>query len=266
MAAPRSSRHFRISPKFWAEVKREDWSDDEIILGLYILTCDHRLTEGLFRLPMPYVCSDLRWTSERLSNPFARLIERGFISYDEAAEVVLITKALKWQSPATDKQMLGAWRQIEELPSTPLLTLFIDLAETYAKPFGDYLRMRYESHLNPQALALAPTQTPSPSSAHSNGDGGGNAFSVFKTVEAALADTEDLEDVDRDLAIKVIGPRLKAGEHFTSPVAFALKVAGNARDERLRARPSGEPKTCEVEGERYVMGDNGWELAEEVSV
>lgn len=270
MAAPRSSRHFRISPKFWSEAKREDWTDDEIILGLYVLTCDHRLTEGLFRLPMPYICSDLRWTSERLAAPLSSLIRRGFIHYDEAAEVVLIAKALKWQSPSTDKQMLGAWRQIEELPSTPLFTLFIELAERYARPFGDYLRMRFESHSNPQALApalaLAPTQAPSPSPAHSNGGGDENAFSVYRTVEHALRDTDDLDDTDRALALKVIAPRLKAGEHFTSPVAFALTVAGNARDERLRATPTGEPKTCEVEGDRYVMGPDGWELAEGVPV
>src|SRR5688500_14393588 len=109
MAAPRTSRHFRVSPKFWAEAKRENWSDDEITLGLYVLTCPHRNTEGLFLLPLPYVCSDLRWTSERLSKPFANLIRRGFIHYDATSEVVLIAKALKWQSPATEKQMIGAF-------------------------------------------------------------------------------------------------------------------------------------------------------------
>lgn len=262
VAAPRSSRHFRVSPKFWAEAKRESWRDDEIILGLYILTCDHRLTEGLFRLPMPYVCSDLRWSSERLSSPFASLIERNFVSYDEAAEVVLITKALKWQAPATDKQMLGAWRQIEELPSTPLLTVFIELADTYAKGFANWIRMRLESDSNPQALALAPSLAPSPSSTHSNGDGDGSAFSVFKTVENALEEAGDLDDVDRDLAIKVMWPRLKAGEHFTSPVAYALKVASNARDERLRASPTHERKLLQVADEVFEHIDGEWQRVE----
>lgn len=267
-----AARHFRVSPRFWSEAKREGWTDDEIILGLYILTCDHRNTEGLFRLPQQYISSDLGWASERLTDPFAKLIKRGFIHYDAVAEVVLITKALKWQYPATERQIKGAIRVIEELPSTPLLTLFIDLAERHTDAFGKAVRVAFGSQskdLQHQALALAPSQAqaPSPSSGHSNGDGDEQPFEIFKTVETALEAEDVLDEVDRDLAIKVIWPRLRAREHFTSPVAYALKVAHNSREARAAARLTvdNEPREIELEGERYVMTRHGWTLAEEVS-
>ena len=37
----------RVSPRFWTEAQAGGWSDDMKMLALYLLTCEHRTTEGL---------------------------------------------------------------------------------------------------------------------------------------------------------------------------------------------------------------------------
>lgn len=169
-------RYHRVSPKFWSEAKRESWTEDARLLAIYLLTCGHRTTEGLFLLPKPYVSADLGWSSERLSEPFTELIERGFMAYDDEAEVILLTNALKYQRPDNPNQILGAIRSLEELPSTQLFALLIKSADTHAQAFGQALREAFtnpcegptESLSKPQALAPAPPLVP-PTPA----DGGG---------------------------------------------------------------------------------------------
>ena len=46
-------RYHKVSPRFWADEKVLRWNDDAKMLALYLLTCPHRTTEGLFRLPKP---------------------------------------------------------------------------------------------------------------------------------------------------------------------------------------------------------------------
>lgn len=153
-------RYYRLSPRFWADTA--DWTDDERTLALYLLTSPHRTTEGLFRLPKAYICADLDWTPERLSEPFAQLLRKGFIHYDEAVEIVLITKALKYQSPSNPNQIKAALAQLDDLPHTDLFSLLITVAERYAPTFGKGLRNHFETVSKPLP-PLALTQAPSPS-------------------------------------------------------------------------------------------------------
>ena len=154
------SKYFRVSPKFWSDPEVLAWSDDGRLLALYFLTCPHRTTEGLFRLPKEYAQSDLNWTRERFGKGLAELLETGFLHYDEQTQIVLIPNALKYQAPENENQAKAAWARIEDLPSSPLTSMFKGLAERYALRLAELFPEGYgEGYGNPLALtqALAPS-------------------------------------------------------------------------------------------------------------
>lgn len=161
--------YYRVSPKFWTDPAIRRCSDDAKLLALYLLTGPHRRLEGLFRLPKPYICADLGWSMERLAEPFKELLaerfgEPGFMAYDEAAEVVLIRKALKYQAPQNDNQVKAALGQLEDLPDTPLTSEFRSLAEQYCERLAQQLPERFGELIgNPPAPAPAPAPKDHPS-------------------------------------------------------------------------------------------------------
>lgn len=136
-------RYHRVSPSFWTDPKVLAWDDRTRLLALYIMTCVHRTTEGLFRLPKAYICADLGWDEDTLSKPFAILLRDGFIKYDEAVSVMLLTNALKWNPTNNDKHAIGAAKNISTLPETSLLSDFIQLAERYDKRLYKQLVKQY---------------------------------------------------------------------------------------------------------------------------
>jgi hypothetical protein len=126
MPQPRrpKGRYYRVSPQFWHWVLDNDWNDDVIIVALYLLTCEHRNTEGLFRFSKRVGAEDLRWTDRRFEKSFEVLVVDGFVEYDERARVCWIVNALEWQAPTNPNQIKGAVRGIVELPGTGLMTGF----------------------------------------------------------------------------------------------------------------------------------------------
>lgn len=150
-----SGRYWRVSPKFWPE--SSSWSDDGRLLALYLLTCPHRTTEGLFRLPKPYMVADIGWSSERLAEAMAELLGEGFIEWDEKRSLVLIVNAMKYQAPENPNQRKSAVIKLAELPrESPLTCTFKRLAEQFCEPLAKELPQGFGE---PQALALPQTPT-----------------------------------------------------------------------------------------------------------
>jgi len=124
--------YFRVSPLFWRDPDSKGWPDQQQKLALYLLTSPHRNTEGLYYLPTYYAAEDLGWTPQEVEDWLGRLVQAGFVVRDTKADVVLIPKAMKYQSPATRKQMIGALRVLEELPENDLMDAFWDCAREFA--------------------------------------------------------------------------------------------------------------------------------------
>ena len=118
----------RVSPRFWPEAQAGGWTDDMKMLALYLLTCEHRTTEGLYRLPVEYMAADLSgadglgcdlagaWSPERVRAALARLSADGFVSYDHAARVVFLPRALAYQAPENPNQRKAAIKSLRGLP------------------------------------------------------------------------------------------------------------------------------------------------------
>jgi hypothetical protein len=78
--------YYRVSPRIW---RHREWSDETKLLACYLLTCKHRTIEGLYLLPQHYITGDLKWSPERLAEPFAQLLSDDFIRYDEDCQCPL---------------------------------------------------------------------------------------------------------------------------------------------------------------------------------
>ena len=129
----------RVGSRIWLE----RWDDDTMLTALYLLTCKHRPTEGIYHLPLQYGATDKRWPLKRFAKAFDHLVAANFVEHDSDAEVVLIVKALKWQAPANPNQMRGAVKKIKQLPPTRLLSRFEELCRLHAPAFADYIDQQF---------------------------------------------------------------------------------------------------------------------------
>lgn len=129
--------YYPISPLFWADDKTRQWSDPPRLLALYLLTCEHRNLEGLYRLPKDYVRSDLKWSGSKLAGAWKQLEEDEFLSYDADAQVVFVRNAMKYQAPKSGTQITGALKALAAVPRTPLLEAFKAVAAEYAPKFRE---------------------------------------------------------------------------------------------------------------------------------
>lgn len=148
--------YHKIASNFWGDKKIRSWDQDTTFLALYLLTSPHKNTEGLFRLPQGYIAADLNWSLEHLNKPFSKLLNDGFIKYDEEVEVIYIVNALKYQIPQNPNQEKAAIKKLKTLPETDLLDEFIEKTVKYSKGFAKRLRKEFAKS---QALTPTPSQT-----------------------------------------------------------------------------------------------------------
>ena len=141
----------KVSPLFWKDEMVRAWiaagEDQSVLLALYLLTCFHRNSEGLYYLPKAYVEADLGWEADLVGERMARLLEDRFIEYDQKAEVVFVCNALKYHEPKSERQVKGAISALEEVPTTPLLASFLSVAETHAQTLAKELRKVFRDRL-----------------------------------------------------------------------------------------------------------------------
>ena len=88
----------KIDSLFWRDQKNRKLSDDGKLLFLYLLTCPHRSSIGLYYLPEQYVASDIKWTLERVQKGFKELLQNGCVKYDKDNEIVFIKNFLRYNS------------------------------------------------------------------------------------------------------------------------------------------------------------------------
>lgn len=139
------AKYYPVWPKYWRGDRRR-WDDQEKLLGLYLLTCEHRNLEGLYYLPRTYIAADLAWSPATVDRALATMIDAGFCAYDDDAEVVLVPRALAHQAPRTEKQITGARRSLEAVPTTALWDAFLEACESHAPALSDAIRKDLESH------------------------------------------------------------------------------------------------------------------------
>jgi hypothetical protein len=149
------ANYYRVSPKFWPWARRRGLTDAQATLAFYLLTCEHRNLEGLYRLPKLYISADLGWPAKKVDENLAAVLATGFAEYDDAAEMLLIPKALKHQAPTTEKQIAGAIAQIERIPRSCLWNAFRMACESHCPRLAEAIEMRWPSDTDAMPVSRA---------------------------------------------------------------------------------------------------------------
>lgn len=157
-------RYSKIGPSIWLQ----PWSDDARYLAFYLLTCEHRTTEGLYRLPLAYAGEDMHWPLDRVTNALAELEADEFVEYDHMARVVFICRALEWQNYKNPNMAKAGVNAVRDVPPSVLRTKWVLLVEHHAPVLFDLLREQLPEWFvnksgllnNPLALEQALEPTP----------------------------------------------------------------------------------------------------------
>lgn len=151
-------KYLQVSPHIWTPTFRKLRQEHPDAFGLcvYLVTCRHRSSEGLFLLPVAYMGFDLGMEHESVTEALRTLEAAGYINYDHAAEVVLDRHALDYYEPKSPTQIKGAIRKIEEAPKTDLKRELVKLAFINAPEFAEHI-IEAQPHL--ADTVSVPTET-----------------------------------------------------------------------------------------------------------
>jgi hypothetical protein len=138
MEVARMIRYHRVDPHYWVLAK--NWDDRTRNVVLYVQTCRHRVTEGLFPLPKAYMAADLGYTVPQVARSLGVIVNAGLVKYDDQAEVIFICNALEMQAPTTPKQIQGAIARLRMVPASPLLCDLHFHANAHANAFAEAIR------------------------------------------------------------------------------------------------------------------------------
>jgi len=131
--------YHKVDERFWKDEKVQQWDSDIRLLALYLLTNPHSTSEGFYQLKKMYMMADLNWDRERFDKAFDKLLENGFLKYDETVSVVFLPNSLKYNSPDNPNQAKYAIKQLQDLPDTLLIDDFLEVTEEHGKKILEIL-------------------------------------------------------------------------------------------------------------------------------
>lgn len=153
-------KYQRVYTEFWPDTRR--WPEDERQLAIYLLTCEQRRMEGLFRHRIAYMADDLGWPADRSGQALEALIARGWCRYD--GEWLLLVNSLRWDQPGAGNQTKGAAKAVEPAPiDSELYREFHGLAERYCPGLAELLA-------RPSGAASEDASPPGPPASAEPGD------------------------------------------------------------------------------------------------
>jgi hypothetical protein len=135
-------------------------------MAAYLITSPQANMIGLYYLPMAYAAHETGIKESRCRDVLGDLIEIGFCSYDESAEVVWVHEAVRFQHADTskaDKQRVGSVKQYEAAPQCSMLGLFYDRYQGFL-PFSKRRdaspsQALHKPFASPSKQKISPTDT-----------------------------------------------------------------------------------------------------------
>lgn len=186
----------RVYAQIWSNPEFRSWTEDGRHAALYVLTCDQRSTEGLFRLPLVFAAYELQWPQGRVDDAFAELESSGFVVLDRDVDLVWIVNALRWEQPKGDKRLKGAVAALLKTPKSSIRADYLENARIECPELADALDSAgfiphrrgiegvskgYRPHSHSQSQPHSQSHTPTTPSVTPKGDdpkngGGGSSY------------------------------------------------------------------------------------------
>jgi len=115
----------KVAPQFWTGKTGRALKaagPEAVIVGLYLMTCQHANMLGLYYLSKAYIAVDTGLGIEGASKGLERACEAGFCDYDEESEVVWVREMATYQIAdrlePKDNRCKGIQREYERSPRT----------------------------------------------------------------------------------------------------------------------------------------------------
>lgn len=111
-----NGRWTRLYACLWLDLKRADVGKDAYIVYPYLQSCKHHNSVGLYYLPYGFLLGDLPFlSSASLSEAILSLIAKGFIRYDEEAELMYLPSFLDEQPIKNSSHCRKVVKEIEAI-------------------------------------------------------------------------------------------------------------------------------------------------------
>lgn len=210
----------RVHTSFWSSLTMRSLSEDGRMLALYLLTSPHSTISGVFRLPDGYACEDLSWSSERVKEGFAELLEKGFANRCETTQWVYIRKHFEWNRPENPNQRKAAKRVALMVPDECTWKL------EFMRDWRDFLQITEDEFPNPSETVkeqLPQEQEQEQEYTSADAEGSGSAASAPRVPPCPHQEIIDLY-------------------HELLPMGTQVRVWNSTRAKTLQARWREDPK------------------------
>jgi hypothetical protein len=137
----------KIDSLLWTDDKYKGLSDDGKMLFVYVLTCPHRNSLGLYFLPPPYAAYDLGWTAQRYDKALTELLDKGLIKYNKATSIILIKNFLKYNPLENTNQVKAALNALRTIPANGLDSDLQELVKGLGKGFTEPLQQELHKRI-----------------------------------------------------------------------------------------------------------------------
>ena len=124
----------KVGTFVWQAPKFQALSDNEQLLYLYMMTCQHVNMAGAFMLPEGYACADLRWEPDKFRECRTGLILANLIAFDEETNEIMVVDWFQHNPPMNAKHLTGATRLIHKLQSKTLQDLALKAIAAHTPP------------------------------------------------------------------------------------------------------------------------------------
>lgn len=122
-----------VHEQFWDDPGMRALSERARYLMLYLLTCRHRNTLGLYVLDPRYIAADLDWTSDEARGTLQELVAAERIVHDPDNRIVFVPRFLRHNTLRNTNVVRKALTELAGLPATPLLDELADAVESAMK-------------------------------------------------------------------------------------------------------------------------------------
>ena len=107
----------KVSAHFWIDSDMETLSDNGKLLALYLLTTHHGNLLGIFRMPLGYIATDLKWDLEKTAQTFDELETKRFAKRSSNGDLIVIHNYTKHNRTENNRQLDARLRLLLTMPS-----------------------------------------------------------------------------------------------------------------------------------------------------
>ena len=104
-----------IDAGFWRSRKLRGASDQARLLCIYLISCPHGNSVGLFHIPLAYIQADLGWSEKQVRIQVSELVSRRVLEFDFEYDLVRFVGWWQHNSIDNGKHAAAVARQISRV-------------------------------------------------------------------------------------------------------------------------------------------------------